>query len=131
MGEILDFEGIAAQYERTLNVRSLSHCDFLKIAEEEILFVEETDIGGILDPNSFKDLELEMIKKMWGSLVIFTWYCAQNSKWHLYVKRRKFLIKISKLDGRSGRAFKNMISALLRYKDGAYDDILCTRFKIR
>ena len=75
----LNFEDIADKASKEINkdlskVTSLSRCDYVLITEEKIIFVEETNL-------SSKDLAnlrvitkevIENVKKMWGSLVVFT-----------------------------------------------------------
>lgn len=133
----LNFEDIADKASKEINkdlskVTSLSRCDYVLITEEKIIFVEETNL-------SSKDLAnlrvitkevIENVKKMWGSLVVFTWYSSYNICISEYAKgkERIYVILIDSIDGRTARFLSNMIKTLHKYRDGAFSEI---RFSVK
>ena len=133
----LNFEDIADKASKEINkdlskVTSLSRCDYVLITEEKIIFVEETNL-------SSKDLAnlrvitkevIENVKKMWGSLVVFTWYSSYNICISEYAKgkERIYVILIDSIDGRTARFLSNMIKTLHKYRDGAFLEI---RFSVK
>lgn len=128
----LNFEDIANNASREINsglskTTSLSRCDYVLITEKEIIFLEESNLS-LKDLANFQVITKEIIenvKKMWGSLVVFTWYTSSNicirelSKG----KERIYMILIDDINGRTARFLSNMIKVLYKYRDGAVSEI--------
>ena len=125
MDEPINFEAVSEEFQRALRVDSISHCDLLEVREDEIFLIEETRYIGkdLLDKNIYQNEVSEIVKKMWGSTVIFLWYsaeCQQNIK--LFGRKRNFILKV-KVEKRLVKLLSRLIRDVKRYKNGAYSEV--------
>ncbi|WP_461830002.1 hypothetical protein [Aquifex sp.] len=128
----LNFEDIANNVSRDINsglskTTSLSRCDYVFITENEIIFVEKTSLSSkdLTNFRAFVKETIENVKKMWGSLVVFTWYASSNVCINELSrgKERIYVILIDDIDGRTARFLSNMIKTLYKYRNGSFSEI--------
>jgi len=126
MTEKLNFEEVAERFSVYLRQPSVSHCDWVEINEEEILFIEETDYSSkdFADPRVYSEEVIENVKKMWGSYAILLWYLQRNSNLEtLKGKRKLYIISLKQIDNRTSRILSNLLKTLERYKNGIIDEV--------
>ncbi len=127
----LDFECIADLFSDMVNsgsskMSSLSRCDYVIIQDKEILFIEETDLRmkDLSKPRVYTKEVLDNVKKMWGSMVVFTWLISTNGLIDKIRGRdRIYILLLQELDGRTVRALSNLIKTLRKYRNGGYTDV--------
>ena len=118
----LNFEEIAHEFQSYFKTRSISHCDFIEVSDEEIAMIEETRYitKNLLKKETYEAEVREVVKKMWGSFSIALWYWKENRE--ILFKKRFFVLKVLVNPG-----FERVLAQLLRdvrkFKNGAYDDV--------
>ncbi len=132
----LNFEDVANSFSQEFNsgnpnTSTISRCDSIIINNEEVLFIEETNLEAkdLTNPNVYAEEAIENIKKMWGSMVVFVWYVSENELLdEVKSKNRIYLLLLRKVSGRTARALSNMIKTLIKYRNGGFTDV---KFKIK
>lgn len=132
---LFNFEEIAKDFERYYKIASISHCDELKIEEDKnsVLLVEKTCVinQDLLNSKKYRKQLEELVKKMWGSLVILIWYDLQKSNFtlnsSLVYKRKRIFKVVFEIERKNAKFLKGILPQLrddlLKYKNGAYNDI--------
>ena len=132
MMERLNFEEIADEYSEEINspnpnMSKISRCDWLIIEDDKILFIENTDLTkkDLLNPNKFSKEVIENVKKMWGSLSVFSWYFSKHQ--HLEKvsgKDRIFILFLEEENPKTIRMLGNLMKALRKYRNSSFSDVM-------
>jgi len=125
MNETIDFENISEEFQRSFETDSVSHCDLLQVTDDSVFFIEKTKYvnKNLLDKNIYQNEIAEIVKKMWGSLVIFLWYSTECRKEKSLLKKEKNFILQVKVNKRLTKVLSKLIRDMKKYKDGAYCDV--------
>ncbi len=127
----LNFEEVANNFSQEFNsgnpnISTVSRCDYIIINNEDVLFIEETNLEAkdLMNPNVYAEEVIENIKKMWGSMAVFVWYVSNNELFdEVRGKDRIYVLLLEEVSGRTVRILSNMIKTLIKYRNGGFADV--------
>ncbi len=126
-----DFEEIAKNFTAYFQTKDLAHVDKLKILEDKVIFLEETNLcfKDLTRDDLFEDELTEIVKKMAGSLTIFLWWLYhersdnQEEIESIFTKNRLFVIDPGPVEDRFSRILSQLLRKVKKFKNGLYDEI--------
>jgi predicted CopG family antitoxin len=127
MSNVVDFETTSENFQNSLRIDSVSHCDKLEITNNCVVLIEETVYidKNLIDKNIYRNEISELIKKMWGSLSVFSWYFSKHQ--HLEKvsgKDRIFILFLEEENPKTIRMLGNLMKALRKYRNSSFSDVM-------
>ena len=125
MSNVVDFETTSENFQNSLRIDSVSHCDKLEITNNCVVLIEETVYidKNLIDKNIYRNEISELIKKMWGSFAILLWYSIKDIQDETLLRRKRIFLVQVKVKKRYVKILSKLVRELKRHKNGAYLDI--------